>query len=139
MTSKTGLIGTALPRTELHRLLAGRGRYTDDIRLPRMLHVAFVRILLRRHADGDTDAMVRREARGNSRRASRDLDDRHVLCGHAIQSLVQVVIDARRNIAQSRAARVEAATMWCLQTTFMSSEPFSNGVRASSIRPDLLA
>lgn len=36
-------IGQALPRPGAKRLLAGRGRYTDDIRLPRMLHAAFVR------------------------------------------------------------------------------------------------
>ena len=36
-------IGKALPRPGAKRLLAGRGRYTDDIHLPRMLHAAFVR------------------------------------------------------------------------------------------------
>jgi carbon-monoxide dehydrogenase large subunit len=36
-------IGRSVPRPNLRRLLQGRGRYVDDIRLPRMLHVAFVR------------------------------------------------------------------------------------------------
>ena len=36
-------IGKALPRPGAKRLLAGRGRYTDDVHLPRMLHAAFVR------------------------------------------------------------------------------------------------
>ena len=39
---KTG-IGARIPRFELSRLLAGRGRYIDDIRLPRMLHAVVVR------------------------------------------------------------------------------------------------
>jgi len=40
--STTG-IGARIPRRELKRLLAGHGRYIDDIRLPRMLHACFVR------------------------------------------------------------------------------------------------
>jgi len=36
-------IGKALPRPNAKRLLAGRGRYVDDIQLPRMLHLAFAR------------------------------------------------------------------------------------------------
>ena len=36
-------LGAALPRASARRLVAGRGRYTDDLVLPRMLHVAFVR------------------------------------------------------------------------------------------------
>ncbi|MEA2840438.1 MAG: aerobic carbon-monoxide dehydrogenase large subunit [Methylobacteriaceae bacterium] len=35
--------GAAVPRLEDPRLLAGRGRYVDDIALPGMLHAAFVR------------------------------------------------------------------------------------------------
>ena len=35
-------IGARVPRQELQRLLSGRGRYIDDIRLPRMLHACFV-------------------------------------------------------------------------------------------------
>jgi carbon-monoxide dehydrogenase large subunit len=36
-------IGVPLPRSNAKRLLAGRGQYVDDVRLPRMLHAAFVR------------------------------------------------------------------------------------------------
>ena len=36
-------IGRSVPRPNARRLLAGRGRFVDDIKLPRMLHVAFVR------------------------------------------------------------------------------------------------
>ncbi len=42
-TADTGGIGARVPRRELRRLLSGRGRYLDDIRLPRMLHVCFLR------------------------------------------------------------------------------------------------
>jgi CO/xanthine dehydrogenase Mo-binding subunit len=53
--STTG-IGARIPRRELKRLLAGHGRYIDDIRLSRMLHAYFVRsphphARLRHHAD----------------------------------------------------------------------------------------
>jgi carbon-monoxide dehydrogenase large subunit len=37
------IIGTSVPRREIRRLARGRGRYTDDIEVPRMLHAAFVR------------------------------------------------------------------------------------------------
>ena len=40
--SVTG-IGARIPRRELNRLLSGRGRYIDDIKLPRMLHACFLR------------------------------------------------------------------------------------------------
>lgn len=36
-------IGRTVPRPNAGRLVEGRGRYVDDIVLPRMLHVAFVR------------------------------------------------------------------------------------------------
>ncbi|NDW03216.1 xanthine dehydrogenase family protein molybdopterin-binding subunit [Jiella pacifica] len=36
-------IGRTVPRPNAGRLVAGRGRYVDDITLPRMVHVAFVR------------------------------------------------------------------------------------------------
>ena len=36
-------IGVPLPRSNAKRLLAGRGQYVDDVRLPRMLHAAFLR------------------------------------------------------------------------------------------------
>ncbi|MCJ2026944.1 xanthine dehydrogenase family protein molybdopterin-binding subunit [Methylobacterium sp. J-067] len=40
---RTRYIGQGLPRPGAKRLLAGRGRYTDDVVLPRMLHAAFLR------------------------------------------------------------------------------------------------
>src|SRR5262245_9007829 len=36
-------VGRTLSRAGAARAVAGRGRYTDDIALPRMLHAAFVR------------------------------------------------------------------------------------------------
>ena len=36
-------IGRTVPRPNARRLVEGRGRYVDDLVLPRMLHVAFVR------------------------------------------------------------------------------------------------
>ena len=38
-----GPLGAALPRAGARRLVVGRGRYTDDLVLSRMLYVAFVR------------------------------------------------------------------------------------------------
>jgi CO/xanthine dehydrogenase Mo-binding subunit/aerobic-type carbon monoxide dehydrogenase small subunit (CoxS/CutS family) len=38
-----GLIGKRIPRRESMRFLRGRGRYVGDIKLPRMLHLAFAR------------------------------------------------------------------------------------------------
>ncbi len=39
----TSLLGTPIPRTEDSRLLTGRARFVDDLRLEGMLHVAFRR------------------------------------------------------------------------------------------------
>ena len=36
-------IGRTVPRPNAKRLLNGRGNYTDDTKLPRMVHVAFLR------------------------------------------------------------------------------------------------
>ena len=36
-------IGKSVPRPNARRLLAGRGQYVDDLRLPRLVHVAFLR------------------------------------------------------------------------------------------------
>ncbi|HUG76604.1 MAG TPA: xanthine dehydrogenase family protein molybdopterin-binding subunit, partial [Burkholderiales bacterium] len=36
-------LGQPLPRAGTRRLVAGRGRYVDDIALPRMVHAAFLR------------------------------------------------------------------------------------------------
>ena len=38
-----GWIGAALPRVEDERFLKGEARYVDDLKLPQMLHAAFVR------------------------------------------------------------------------------------------------
>jgi aerobic carbon-monoxide dehydrogenase large subunit len=38
-----GYIGRSVTRPQTARLVAGRGTFTDDIKLPRMLHAAFVR------------------------------------------------------------------------------------------------
>ena len=42
-TEPGGQIGRSVPRPNAPRLAAGRGRYIDDIQLPRMVHLAFVR------------------------------------------------------------------------------------------------
>ncbi|NKB52850.1 MAG: molybdopterin-dependent oxidoreductase [Rhizobiaceae bacterium] len=36
-------IGKSVPRPDARRLVEGRGKYVDDLQLPRMLHAAFVR------------------------------------------------------------------------------------------------
>ncbi len=36
-------IGRSVPRPNIKRLMAGRGIFTDDVKLPRMTHVAFLR------------------------------------------------------------------------------------------------
>lgn len=38
-----GYVGTSVKRAESPRLLSGRGRYVDDLSLPRMVHAAFLR------------------------------------------------------------------------------------------------
>ena len=40
---RTSLIGVPAPRSHARRLAAGRGRYADDLRFPRLLHAAFLR------------------------------------------------------------------------------------------------
>ena len=42
-TSSDGLIGKRVSRPNARRLATGRGRYADDMQLPRMLHAAFLR------------------------------------------------------------------------------------------------
>ncbi|HZL54136.1 MAG TPA: xanthine dehydrogenase family protein molybdopterin-binding subunit, partial [Solirubrobacteraceae bacterium] len=39
----TRFVGTSVKRVEDDRILSGRGRYIDDIRLPQMLHGVFLR------------------------------------------------------------------------------------------------
>jgi carbon-monoxide dehydrogenase large subunit len=36
-------IGKSSPRADAARLLQGRGKFVDDVTLPRMVHAAFVR------------------------------------------------------------------------------------------------
>jgi len=36
-------VGESVTRVEDRRILTGRGRYIDDVRLPGMLHAAFLR------------------------------------------------------------------------------------------------
>lgn len=43
MIQSSTAIGQKVPRVNARRLAAGRGRYIDDIQLPRMVHLAFVR------------------------------------------------------------------------------------------------
>ncbi len=43
MTSETGYVGRPLPRREARRLASGKGRYTDDIAVAGVAHVAFLR------------------------------------------------------------------------------------------------
>ena len=38
-----GYIGQSVPRASAQRLLQGRGAFTDDLRFPRLAHVAFFR------------------------------------------------------------------------------------------------
>jgi carbon-monoxide dehydrogenase large subunit len=42
-SSDGGYIGKSVPRANAKRLLQGRGAYVDDLRLPRLAHVAFFR------------------------------------------------------------------------------------------------
>jgi len=41
--AEAGRIGARVKRDDDPRLLTGRGRYVDDLTLPRLVHVAFVR------------------------------------------------------------------------------------------------
>ncbi|NIB40848.1 xanthine dehydrogenase family protein molybdopterin-binding subunit [Pseudomaricurvus alkylphenolicus] len=42
-SDRESIIGKSVPRSALRQLVHGRGRYTDDIQLPRMLELVFVR------------------------------------------------------------------------------------------------
>jgi carbon-monoxide dehydrogenase large subunit len=57
-------VGQAVPRKEDPRLLTGRGRYVDDVRLPGMLHAHFVRSDLARGRITRLDLAAAREAPG---------------------------------------------------------------------------
>src|SRR4051812_50117097 len=57
-------VGQAVLRKEDPRLLTGRGRYTDDVELPRMLHAHFVRSDLARAKITRLDVDAARELPG---------------------------------------------------------------------------
>lgn len=57
-------IGKTVPRPNAGRLVQGRGRYVDDIVLPRMVHVAFVRSPHAHARIGGVDAGAALEVRG---------------------------------------------------------------------------
>src|SRR2546428_13299364 len=60
----TRLIGKRLPRKEDPRLLTGKGTYVDDVVLPGMLHVAFVRSPMARGRILSIDTSAARELPG---------------------------------------------------------------------------
>jgi len=57
-------VGQAVPRREDPRLLTGRGRYVDDVRLPAMLHAHFVRSDVARATITRLDVSAARSAAG---------------------------------------------------------------------------
>ena len=57
-------VGQAVARKEDPRLLTGRGRYTDDVILPNMLHAHFLRSDLARATITHLDVSAAREAEG---------------------------------------------------------------------------
>jgi carbon-monoxide dehydrogenase large subunit len=59
-----GYIGAALPRTAAKRLLAGRGQYVDDVRLPRMSHAAVLRSPYAHARIASIDVEAARQAEG---------------------------------------------------------------------------
>ena len=56
--------GASVARTEDRRILTGRGRYVDDVRLPGMVHAAFVRSPIAHARITGIDADAAREAPG---------------------------------------------------------------------------
>ncbi|HVM66681.1 MAG TPA: xanthine dehydrogenase family protein molybdopterin-binding subunit, partial [Acidimicrobiales bacterium] len=57
-------VGQSVPRKEDPRLLTGRGRYVDDVRVPGMLHAHFVRSDVARGRITRLDVSAAREAPG---------------------------------------------------------------------------
>ena len=57
-------IGKTVPRPNAARLVEGRGRYVDDIVLPRMVHVAFVRSHFAHARITSIDTAAAKEVRG---------------------------------------------------------------------------
>src|SRR3954453_12645277 len=63
--SKAGrFVGQSVRRREDPRLLTGRGRYVDDVTMPRMLHAHFVRSPVARGSLGPLDVAAARELPG---------------------------------------------------------------------------
>ncbi|MDE8653110.1 xanthine dehydrogenase family protein molybdopterin-binding subunit [Novosphingobium album (ex Liu et al. 2023)] len=60
----TRYIGERTPRKEDARLLTGRGQYTDDVRLPGMLHVAYARSAVARGTIVSIDTAAARDLPG---------------------------------------------------------------------------
>ena len=63
-TDGAGMIGKRMPRKEDARLLTGRGTFVDDVVLPGMLHVAFVRSPIARGRIRSMDVSTARELPG---------------------------------------------------------------------------
>jgi len=64
LSAETRYVNARVPRNEDARLLTGRARFVDDVQLPGMLHVAFVRS---EHAHArliEVDASAARQRRG---------------------------------------------------------------------------
>jgi aerobic carbon-monoxide dehydrogenase large subunit len=57
-------VGAKVERVEDRRILTGRGHYVDDLKLPRMLHAAFLRSPLAHAVIGSIDASAARRAPG---------------------------------------------------------------------------
>ena len=63
-TRSSGYVGRRMPRAEDTRLLTGRGVFVDDVVLPGMLHVAFVRSPIARGRIRSIDISAARELPG---------------------------------------------------------------------------
>src|ERR1700752_4373887 len=59
-----GPIGARVKRGDDPRLLTGRGRYVDDLTLPRMVHLAFVRSVHAHATIAALDVSAARKASG---------------------------------------------------------------------------
>ena len=62
-----GLVGKSVARPNVKRLIHGRGRYTDDISMPHMLHIAFVRSPYGHAKINGIDASMAEDAPGVAR------------------------------------------------------------------------
>ena len=64
-------IGKSMPRPNAKKLVEGRGQYVDDVILPRMVHVAFVRSPHAHAKIAGIDASGGAEAAGRAARVHR--------------------------------------------------------------------